>query len=558
MLTLVSTASKALALVVISLSLTSLISCNSSPKEQSNHSPAKPNILFISIDDLRPEIGVYGGKAVTPNLDALAQQGIVFTNAFAQQAICGPSRASVMTGVRPDTLGVTHNYVKFRDNFKDVVTIPQHFEANGYNTAYVGKIFHHGDKDDDLSWNLDPAYHLLPESLKKPGRYALDKNTQLQTRNRKAMFQKYGEQARFGLGSGPASEGADVPDNRYGDGFNTDLAIVTIRDILAKSDKPLFFGFGMNKPHLPWIAPKKYWDLYDPTEIELSTQHSGPKGGAEMGLHASFEVRTFYDVPNYGSFSNELSIELKHAYLASVSYVDAQIGRLIKDLKETGVLDNTIIIVWSDHGYHLGEMGIWGKASNYEIAARVPMMISTPEMRRDNVSLSSDALVELVDIFPTLADLAGIEILEQLEGQSMRPLLEQPDREWKKAAFSQFPTPALREWGAFPLRKGMRETYFGPLIKDVEQRIQHQQGEIWDRELFEHHLMGYSMRTQQYRFIVWKDTRNPDQKPVYIELYDHDSDPNETSNIASNKPAVVAKLMQQLEAGWQGSLPVTN
>ncbi|MGJ8679463.1 sulfatase [Paraglaciecola sp.] len=551
--------------IILSVATALLISCtgeNSSQDKQqsvenniqSSSSAKKPHILFISIDDFRPELASYNsGIAVTPNIDEIAHNGVRFLNAHAQQAICGPSRASTMTGLRPDTLGVTHNYVKFRHKLKDVKTIPQHFMDNGYVATHVGKIFHHGDKDADVSWNYPAAYDKISH-IKKPSRYALQSNMDLQTKQRKEMFAKYGEQAKFGLGSGPAFEKAEVADTAYEDGYNTELAIATLKELLAKKDdKPIFFGFGMNKPHLPWVAPKKYWDLYDPAQIELSAQTEGPKGGAAMGLHASFEMRTFSNVPNAGPIPDDLAVELKHSYLASVSYIDAQIGKIMQAFEEAGVLDNTIVMLWSDHGYHLGEMGIWGKASNYDIATRVPLILSTPDMTKSQKGSVSEALVELVDMYPTLSELAGLDVPSHLEGLSLVPLLTQPDLPWKQAAFSQFPSPALREWGAFPLRKGMRETYFGPLIENVESRIQNQQGDKWDRELFEHHLMGYSMRTQQHRLVAWKDTRDVTKVPLFVELFDHHTDPNETVNIAAQHPKVVANLLQQLNAGWNNN-----
>ncbi|WP_204903083.1 sulfatase [Microbulbifer mangrovi] len=522
-----------------------------SAAEVSAESPAdKPNILFISIDDLRPEIGPYGAEiAVTPNLDKLARDGVTFNKAYAQQAICGPSRASALTGMRPDTLGVTHNYVKFRDQKPDVVTLPQHFINNGYDATYVGKIFHHGDKDDDHSWNIKAATKLMPEGSKAPGHYAIAENSEVQHKNRQAMFEKYGEQAKFGLGRGPATEGADVPDNAYIDGYNTDLAIVTLKDLLKKSDKPIFFGFGMNKPHLPWIAPKKYWDLYDPKDIAMTTQTDAPENSAAMGLHASFELRTFFDIPKDTPISPEMALTLRHAYLACISYVDAQIGRMLDAMKAERVLDNTVVILWSDHGFHLGEMGIWGKATNYEIAARVPLIISTPATRANPQSAKTDALVELIDMYPTLSDLAGIPRPSHIEGRSLVPLLDNPDQDWwSTAAYSQFPNPALREWGAYPLRPGMRETYFKTLIVRVEEKIQQQQKSTWDRELFEQHLMGYSMRTQRYRMIAWMDTRDIDTAPLFVELYDHETDPKETRNVADNNESVVARLLKQMRA----------
>ncbi|MDF1739894.1 MAG: sulfatase [Verrucomicrobiales bacterium] len=509
----------------------------------------KPNILFIAIDDLRPELGCYGSPAViSPNLDKLASEGRRFARAYCQEAICAPSRASIMTGARPDTTGITHNYVKIRELNPDIVTMPQHFAAHGYETFYTGKIYHQGD-DDEHAWSRDPDPSKLPfKRLKKP--YALEENLAIHQQNKKEMIAKYGEAAKRGLGTGPAYESADVADHVYKDGFNTELGIATMKEVVAEGDKPFFMALGFHLPHLNWVAPKKYWDLYDRDELALATQTEGPEGGAAVGLHASFELRTRHGIPKSGPLGDDLSRTLLHAYYACVSYVDAQIGKAIAALEEAGVRDDTIIIVWSDHGWHLGEMGIWGKATNYEIATRVPMIAWTPEMKHPGEP--TNALVELVDIFPTLCELSGVPPLERLEGRSFAPLLENPDQPWKKIAISQFPSPALREWAANPLSPEMRETYFGPLISEVETRIQKQQGDAWDRELFEQHLMGYSVRSDRYRLVLWRDQRNPEAKPVFVELFDHENDPNETVNVADSHPEIVSQLHTDLAEtlGW--------
>ncbi|MDZ8117456.1 sulfatase [Pontiella agarivorans] len=519
--------------------------------------PDRPNVLFIAIDDLRAELGCYGSEiAITPNIDKLASQGLQFNRAYCQQAICGASRASLMTGGRPDTIGITHNYVKFRDLNPDILTLPQAFAAQGYDTVYCGKVYHHGDLD-PASWNRQPAVDKLPAGTHpvKDG-FALPENRKLKAETRKKMLAKYGEVARLGLAMGPAFECADVPDNTYRDGYNTDLAIATLKEMVAENDKPFFLGFGMNKPHLNWVAPKKYWDLYDPETIPLAATSQGPKDGAMVGIHPSFELRVRAGIPKSGDFDPELARTMKHAYLACVSYVDAQIGRMIQALEESGVRDDTIIILWSDHGYHLGEMGMWCKATNYEISTRVPMIIWTPNMPEVSQGKTTDALVELVDMYPTLCDLAGIRKPAHLEGTSFAPLLEDPSRPWKTAAFSQFPSPALREWGAYPIRPAMRETYFGPLLMEVEDRIKDQMGEKWERDLFENHLMGYAMRTRQYRLIAWKDTQHPEAEPVFVELYDHKTDPDEMVNIAGQYPELVKELLVRLSKGWKGALPV--
>ncbi|MEP3481398.1 MAG: sulfatase [Fuerstiella sp.] len=511
----------------------------------------KPNILFIAVDDLRPELGCYGSPiAVTPHLDKLAEQGLLFHRAYCQQAICRPSRASLMTGARPETTGLFHNYVSLRELQPNILTLPQHFIANGYETAYCGKIFHNGDTDEGTSWSRKPVKWI--KGIKKPaGPYALPENNKMKADNMKAMRAKYGEAARQGLAAGPAYEKADVPDTAYHDGYNTQLAIATMKE-MAAADKPFFLGMGYKLPHLNWCAPSKYWNLYDRAKIPMATETSAPQNGAAMGLHASFELRTRAGIPKNGPLGIELSRTLKHAYLASTSYVDAQIGLMIQALEEAGIRDNSIIVVWGDHGWHLGDMGVWGKATNYEIATRVPLMIWTPNSQVRGAK--TDALVELVDIYPTLCELAEVPLPKHLEGHSFVPLLNKPDQAWKKAAFSQYPNPALREWAANPLSAGMRETWFGPLIKEVEGRIIEQQGDAWDRELFEEHLMGYTMRTNRYRLVVWRDHRDLTAAPIYTEVFDHQTDPQETKNIAQDRPKLVMELMKLFNQGWRAAL----
>ncbi|MEO9892723.1 sulfatase [Aurantibacter sp.] len=530
--------------------------CKEEKKLTKETSQEKPNILFIAVDDLRPEIGAYGSEiAVTPHMDQLASQGILFENAYCQQAICSPSRASLMTGARPETINVFENYNYFRDENPDIITLPQHFKNNGYETVYAGKIYHGKFTDSALSWSRQPAVDKV--KFKRPklvGGYALKKNQEIYRKNQAEIRAKYTSNSHYALGRGPAYESADVPDHAYTDGYHTELAIATLKDMVEKNDRPFFLGLGFRLPHLDWLAPKKYWDLYDREQIPMAEHNKAPVDGAAMGLHASFELRVRHGIPKSGPIEGELARTLKHAYLASVSYVDAQIGKMISALEESGVRDNTIIILWSDHGWHLGDMGVWGKATNYEIATRVPMMIWTPNMPNESRGKKSDALVELIDMYPTLTELAGLELPNHLEGQSFVPLLTNPKRKWKKAAFSQFPSPAIREWAANPLTPEMRETYFGPLIEEVEGRIIKQQGEKWNRDLFENDLMGYSMRTEQYRFVAWKDRKNAQSKPVYVELYDHETDPDETKNIASEHIELVEQLTIQLSKGWRGNL----
>ncbi|MEM7379787.1 MAG: sulfatase [Bacteroidota bacterium] len=517
---------------------------------------SKPNVLFIAIDDLRPELGSYGSEiAITPNLDALAESGLRFENAYCQQAICSPSRASLMTGARPETIGIIENYTYFRDLNPDIVTLPQHFWANGYETAYSGKIYHGRFTDEEKSWSRKAAEEQVGVPKPNlPGGYALLENQEIYRENQQAIKERFPNADHYALGRGPAYESADVPDHTYIDGYNTDLAIATLKEMVADKDKPFFLGMGYRLPHLDWNAPKRYWDLYDRDKIPLTEQTLNPEDGAAMGLHASFELRVRHGIPKAGEISEELAKTLKQAYLASVSYVDALIGKLITALKESGTYENTVIIVWSDHGWHLGDMGVWGKATNYEIATRVPLIISTPQMPDENRGKSTGALVELVDIYPTLCELADIPLPRHLEGQSFAPLLKDPRQNWKKAVFSQYPNPALREWAANPLTTEMRETYFGPLIEKVEKKIVEQQGKKWDRTIFENDLMGYAMRTGRYRLVVWKDRTRPDEPQLFIELFDHKTDPDETQNIAVKEEALVGELIKQFNLGWKGNM----
>ncbi len=508
---------------------------------------AKPNVLFIAIDDLRPELGCYGSPiAQSPHLDELAKDGMRFDRAYCQQAICSPSRASLMTGARPDQIGVIENTAYFRELNTEVVTLPQHFISQGYEAVYCGKIYHGRMTDERHSWSRKAAYDQCSvERTHLPGGYALVENQKLWASNKEKMLARYGQQGSGGLIHGPAYESADVPDHAYSDGFSTQLAIATLRDHLEKKPKqPLFLALGFKKPHLNFVAPKKYWDLYDREKIKLSQQSGAPIAGAATGLHASFELRTRHGIPKKGPIGPELAQTLLHGYYACVSYVDAQIGLMLEALEEAGVRDDTVIVVWGDHGWHLGDMGIWGKATNYEIATRVPLIVWTPNMQARGQH--SKALVELVDIYPTLCELTNLPVPEHLAGESFASLLDDPKEEGKEYAVSQFPNPALREWAANPLSPGMRQTFFGPLIEAVEERIKRQQGKLWDRELFENHLMGYSLRTNRHRLVAWLDYRNVHAEPLFLELYDHAKDPKESQNIAKKFPDKTQALLTRL------------
>lgn len=512
-----------------------------------------PNVLFIAADDLRPELGCYGaGYVHSPHLDRLARRGVRFDRAFCQQAICGPSRASLLTGLRPDTLKIEDIDTFFRNTVPSVVTLPQRFREHGYTSVYYGKIFHARQEDNANSWDRRPPGSEIVR--RGSGEYQLPASREIVLRRRQDAVEKFGPDQIQGLTSGPALEAADAPDDAYPDGQTTAAALVAMEKLQA-AGKPFFLAVGYYKPHLPFVAPKKYFDLYADAEIPLAPARKPPRGGPLLARHSSFELRTRSGIPESGPIDEATAGELRRAYAACTSFVDAQVGRLLGRLDELGLTENTVIVFWGDHGWHLGDLGMWGKATDYEVATRAPLIVAGPGVTAKG--RGCNALVEFVDIYPTLCQLAGVAPPKSLEGTSFVPLLSQPDLPWKTAAFSQFPTPALREWAARPLSAGMRQTFFGPLIGAVEAELRQVYGGRYDQALFDHDLMGYSMRTDRHRFTIWIDRRHPEARPYAVELYDHTVDPEETDNIAAvpANAALVEQLHLQWLRGWRGALP---
>ena len=503
----------------------------------------RPNVLFIAVDDLRPELGTYGASHIkSPHIDRLAATGVRFDRAYVQYAICGPSRATTLTGLRPHTLKIEHIDTNFRDTVPDVVTLPQLFKQHGYTTAYIGKIFHPGQTDDANSWTRK----LTPARGEAAGGYKLAASRAIVKQRREAALAKYGTD-KGGITNGPAWEAADEPDNAYADGESADAALAALRDLKGT---PFFLGVGLLKPHLPFVAPKKYFDLYDPATLPLTATPEPPTEAPSIARHSSFELRTRTGVPTAGPIDAETSRKLLHAYAACVSFVDAQVGRILAELDALGLSENTIVVLWGDHGWHLGEYGIWGKATNYEIGTRIPFVIRAPGMAGNG--RSSRAIVESIDLYPTLSALAGLPAPIALEGQSLVPLLQNPAATGKNFAFSEFPAPALREWAARPLSPAMRETFFGPLIADAEAQLAREHGARYDRKTFEDHVKGYSLRTDRHRCTLWVDRRTPDSEPLAVELYDHANDPNEMRNIAAqlDQQALRAQLIARIRAQW--------
>ncbi|TFH36970.1 MAG: DUF229 domain-containing protein [Bacteroidia bacterium] len=485
----------------------------------------RPNILFIAVDDLRPELGCYGNQdIVTPNIDRLAGAGVVFSNAFCQSAVCNPSRASLLTGLRPEATRVHDLYTSFRDSIPDVVTLPQYFKNNGYTTAAIGKIFHN-TLPDTLSWS-EPKLYVEGFPFDPDAVYFSDENLAY-IESRRQQFIASGDTRRidqFGKWyiKASATECKDLPDNAYYDGAQTDIAIEKLRS-LGESEKPFFLAVGYYRPHLPFNAPKKYWDLYKREDIPLADNPYLPANMPSMAINNLRELTGYTDFkgspgPLEGTLSEDEIRLLRHGYYASVSYVDAQVGRLIDQLEKVGLIENTIIVLWGDHGWKLGEHNSWGKMTNFEIDTRVPLVIRAPGMAGNGKS--SPGLVEFVDIYPTLCELSGLEVPSSLEGISMKPLLEEVELPWKSAVFSQF------------LREG-----------------------IW-RGADGNTYMGYSMRTSRYRYNEWIDYFAGELSGR--ELYDHLNDPDENINIALDPDykGLVHQLSYQLNAGWKYALPV--
>ncbi len=430
------------------------------------------NVLFIIVDDLRPLLGCYGHPEIhTPNIDRLAQRGTVFNRAYCQTPLCHPSRTSVLTGLRPETTEVFANAVNFREKLPDVVTLPQYFKAAGYHTQSIGKIEHNAlARDDAYSWSV-PSW--VPPWL---------------------------PWVPFDPIYSPSWQAFDVDDNDLADGRIAEQAV----NVLAELQHTQFFlAVGFEKPHLPFYAPRKYYELYAQEDFILPTAATLPIDAPSVANNRLDGLREYQDVPDDGPISEAKASELVLGYAASISYMDAQVGRVLQQLDALRLSENTVIVFVGDHGFHLGEHGTWRKNTLFEVALRSPLIISVPGQQPNRV----DALTELVDIYPTLCDVCQLPIPSGLEGSSFMPVVRQPTLPWKTAAFSQ-------------LRRGG--------------------------------IRGRSIRTEQYRYTEWgnKGRRG-------IELYDYGADLNETVNIAElpENVELAAQLSERLHTGWQGALP---
>ena len=495
----------------------------------------KPNVLFIAIDDLKPVLGCYGTPIIkTPNIDRLAKQGTVFLNNYVQQAISGATRASCLTGMRPDYTQVWDLVTRMRDVNPDIVTIPQYFMSQGYFSAGIGKIYHPTCvvKEDEPSWSIPylttDGYY--PSDLGKPVMKGY------QSPATKALVEKYRKEAEEkGLSKKevsayisehilPSDECVDLPDNAYEDGA-IGLAARDELKKLAKDGKPFFFAVGFHKPHLPFVSPKIYWDLYNRKDMPVAEFQEHAKNSPDIAYHRSGELKQYSDIPDLCTFTDirlntglniDKQRELIQGYYAAVSYTDAQVGILLNTLESLGLLKNTIIVLWGDHGWHLGDHDLWGKQTNFEQATHAPLIISGPGIKPGKTK----SISEFVDIFPTLCDLAGIPIPTYLDGKSLVPVMKDVNKQVKDFAISQFP----RKMISAEVKK------LGMVSSDV---------------------MGYSIRTSRYRYTLWMDnsfrSNSPfDESKVYAtELYDYVKDPLEKVSVINDKNyATVLKDMK--------------
>ena len=465
--------------------------------------PERPNVLFITVDDLRPELGCYGKSHVqSPHIDKLANSGMRFDYAYCQQAVCNASRSSFMTGMRPQAIGVIGNHVHFRDQSAKVVTLPQHFKQHGYHSAAVGKVYHGvfpegasttkwDTMGDPESWS-EPAIRFGPRYYyTEAGIESAKESFQRMYKSRDANSGDWTEKLVFGV----ASESPEVTDNTLYDGKVADAAISKLK-VLQTQSKPFFLAVGFIKPHSPYIAPKRFFDLYP--DVELVGEQGLPVGSPAYAGHGSGELRRYSDQPSRGGIPRSNQKRVRQAYYACVSYVDAQIGRLLQTLETTGLGKNTIVVLIGDHGYHLGEHGLWGKTTNFELDTRVPLIIRAPGVT--TAGTSTTALVELVDLFPTLAELAGLPLPDQLDSEGIVPTLRDPNHQTKAFALSQYPRGATR--------------------------------------------MGYSMRNATHRLTQWvaRDTGNL----LDCELYDYSESDVETKNLAELNPSLVEAMLPTL------------
>ncbi|WP_211324119.1 sulfatase [Echinicola strongylocentroti] len=463
----------------------------------------KPNILLILVDDLKPNLGVYGDEhAISPNIDGLANSGMRFDQAYCNQAVCVSSRYNLILGARSTSTGLYDFGKEFRDVIPDAVTMPQYFRSAGYHAESMGKVFHigHGNTNDAASWSI-------PHWKEKVIEYVDPESTNGQLTREEAFFENTpmyieGTPPNHELPRGAAWESPDVTDEAYADGRVARHAIDRLRDLSKDTDQPFFMAVGFARPHLPFSVPKKYWDMYDPESLPLAEFEEGPEGAPDFAVKRGGEINQFFPIPNHQHiYEDDLQRKLIHGYYASLTYMDAQVGKVLRELERLDMDENTIVVLWGDHGWHLGDHAIWTKHTNYEQANRIPIIFRAPGVTASGSSTKQFA--ETVDIFPTLASLAGLD----------RPKGPQPID-----GIDLSPT----------LSNGQT------IIKDHAYHAYNRGG-----------YLGEAIRTDRYRMVRWTHTQDKGKEVIY-ELYDYQEDDQETKNIAAENPEVIKALVAKL------------
>jgi len=432
--------------------------------------PGPPNVLFIAVDDLRPQIASYGKEFMhTPNIDRLAERGVLFERAYVMIPTCGASRASLMSGVRPSPNRFV-NYLAWAErDAPGAVTLNTQFKNNGYTTISLGKVFHHPEDNVD-GWSEPPWRSKINDY----------KDMAAQEKAKAEHLEKWPDHDTVRL---MAYEAGDADDEEYRDGENASRAIEYLERFAGDPEpQPFFLAVGFHKPHLPFTSPKKYWDLYDFEDIDIPDNYAPPEGAPAVALHNSGELRHYAGIPQEGPVDRETARKLIHGYYASVSFIDAQIGRLLDSIDELGLAENTMIVLWGDHGWQLGEHGMWNKHACFETSMHAPLIISAPQTKGVAPGTRVSALTEFIDIYPTLTELAGIPAPDHLEGRSAVPLMRDPSAPWKDYAIGRIRT-------------------------------------------------GDTIRSDRYRYSEYTGEDGEIQGRM---LYDHETDPDENVNVAGD------------------------
>ena len=458
----------------------------------------KPNVLILLVDDLKPTLGCYGDEfAVSPNIDRLAEMGTRFDLAYCNQSVCMASRYNLMLGSRSSSTGFYSFGTQFREIYPDAVTMPQHFRNSGYVAHSMGKVFHigHGNTNDDESWSVP---HLKDKVIE----YVLPESTHRQLTREEALFTNEFSRPIRSLPRGAAWENADVLDEAYADGRIATHAVDRLRELSADPDQPFFLAVGFVRPHLPFSAPRKYWEMYDRGDLPMPEFEEAPEGAPAFAVKRGGEITAFKPVPvDTVVFEDDLKRDLIHGYYASVSYMDAQLGRVLDEVESLGLDENTIIVLWGDHGWHLGDHGSWTKHSNHEQANRIPIIFYAPGVTKGGTSSKQPA--ETVDIYTTLASLAGLPKPsgpQPIDGIDLTPVLKSPGKR-------------IREYAYHAYNKRSH--------------------------------LGRAIRTERYRLVEWIPHDSSKNETVY-ELYDYKEDPLEKKNLADSKPKILNDMLELL------------